>query len=461
MEQSTLFSIKSLCRTCTTDTTVGDAFKVNAICIFEHINESPGSPTVMDLLIKLQPEICIGFQDNLPKTVCMACIEQLQKIYEFLEAYKQANSKLLKLLNGIDLEETVMFDSAKNESEKMAFEDNVDEEPISTCTLNNMLDIIVTPPVGNISNQHDDVKVEKMIGTESENSDGGNNDLNEGNDLLMEMEPSSIVDSHCNKKENKPLRKKGTRKNSKMKNKKGCTGNTAANKEKDTSSNQKEETKASYEFYFKQHQYKDHLRTHSDEKPFLCPECGKGFKIRTCLTAHMKRHTGVKSVVCPVCPKTFVDKSGLHSHMFVHKKEKPFVCDTCGAAFNMAYLLKRHSFLHTGIKNYACTHCDQRFARSRTLHRHMLTHTGEKPFECHYCDRAFSQSNDCHTHMKSHVGPNIHLCELCPMRFPFVRELRAHFDTHKSDDEEKRAKNLEERRQEVNNLKINFGYKKD
>ncbi|XP_061387096.1 zinc finger protein 852-like [Musca vetustissima] len=379
MEQSTLFSIKSLCRTCTTDTTVGDAFKVNAICIFEHINESPGSPTVMDLLIKLQPEICIGFQDNLPKTVCMACIEQLQKIYEFLEAYKQANSKLLKLLNGIDSEQTVIVDSVKNESEKLAYEDIVDEEPISTCTLNNMLDIIVTAPAGNLRNQLEDVKVEKMLGTESEDSDGCNNAFDEG----------------------------------------------------------------------------------ADEKPFLCPECGKGFKIRTCLTAHMKRHTGVKSVVCPVCPKTFVDKSGLHSHMFVHKKEKPFVCDTCGAAFNMAYLLKRHSFLHTGIKNYACTHCDQRFARSRTLHRHMLTHTGEKPFECHYCDRAFSQSNDCHTHMKSHVGPNIHLCELCPMRFPFVRELRAHFETHKSDDEEKRAKNLEGRIQEVNNLKINFGYKKD
>lgn len=82
-----------------------------------------------------------------------------------------------------------------------------------------------------------------------------------------------------------------------------------------------------------QSKLRDHQRTHSGERPFLCSICGKGFSQNASLKQHMMRHSQSKPYQCGECPKAFVSKGELNSHQRIHDGAHPFVCDICGSGF--------------------------------------------------------------------------------------------------------------------------------
>ncbi|XP_068166811.1 zinc finger protein 131 isoform X3 [Antennarius striatus] len=115
------------------------------------------------------------------------------------------------------------------------------------------------------------------------------------------------------------------------------------------------------------------------KKVHVCEYCRKHFDHFGHFKEHLRKHTGEKPYECPDCHERFARNSTLKCHMAACQngagakkgRKKLYECQVCSSVFNSWDQFKDHLVSHTGVKPNHCTMCDLWFTHTKDLKAHL------------------------------------------------------------------------------------------
>nr|CAI5834124.1 unnamed protein product [Callosobruchus analis] len=205
----------------------------------------------------------------------------------------------------------------------------------------------------------------------------------------------------------------------------------------------------------------NHMATHDSEKPFLCSECGTGFKTLTQVKNHEVLHKKSDEDVpnwftpkrCTICDKHFANSKCFKKHVqSVHEKFKPFICNICGHKTARKAMLELHLRQHTGEKPHKCSYCEYRTGDHNCLRKHLMKHMGLAQYKCPLCNYTAIQSAPYKNHMKTRHPEKsaVYSCTYCNFSCINFESYAAHLRRHRVILEQTSSASIQEERNEQN-----------
>ncbi|KAL1396334.1 hypothetical protein pipiens_010592 [Culex pipiens pipiens] len=159
-----------------------------------------------------------------------------------------------------------------------------------------------------------------------------------------------------------------------------------------------------------------HVRAAHGDRRFKCRFCPKTFVRNARLKEHERQHTGERDFQCEQCERKYPTARGLKVHMEdIHSENLPYVCDKCGKGFAKEGKLRQHYSAHLDIRKYVCSVCSKGFKTRTNLNLHVQIHlppdqrkmrkreNQHKVCICPFCGKVSTSLGTHNMHIRTHT----------------------------------------------------------